>query len=194
MKKWQHKGVIDLKHFLSFSGEINSVALYLYLTDLGIDFEAIFANHGGDYPHTYDYVSYFNTELKKRGLIPVTVLSVKVREKSMEKGLNLYDYCDSHKSYVQFAHDFSLDHKRVKRRKHKERIYHIQHINAVHSKLKKWMNRFNGVATKYISNYMYWFKWLELFENDKDAVKVKNFMIQSNVAYAYTKITDFKQR
>lgn len=36
--------------------------------------------------------------------------------------------------------------------KYKEGIYHIQHINAVHSKLKKWMNRFNGVATKYINN------------------------------------------
>jgi len=30
------------------------------------------------------------------------------------------------------------------------------------------MNRFNGVATKYISNYMYWFKWVQLFENDKE--------------------------
>lgn len=30
----------------------------------------------------------------------------------------------SHKSYVQFAHDFSLDRKRVKRGKHKEEIYH----------------------------------------------------------------------
>lgn len=54
-----------------------------------------------------------------------------------------------------------------KRGKHKEGIYHIQHINDVPSKLKKWMNRFNGIATKYISNYMYWFKWLQLFENDK---------------------------
>lgn len=35
-----------------------------------------------------------------------------------------------------------------------------------------------GVATKYISNYMYWFKWLELFGNDKDAIKVKIFMVQ----------------
>lgn len=58
------------------------------------------------------------------------------------------------------------------------------------------MNRFNGVATKYISNYMYWFKWMELFENDKVPVpiKVKNFMIQCNVAYAYTKTADFKER
>lgn len=101
---------------------------------------------------------------------------------------------DSHKSYVQFAKDFSLEHKRIKRGKYKEGIYHIQHINAVHSKLKKWMNRFNGVATKYISNHMYWFKWLQLFESDKEVIKIKNFMVQCNVAYGYTRITDFKER
>ncbi len=56
------------------------------------------------------------------------------------------------------------------------------------------MDRLNGVATKYDSNYMYWFKWLQLFENDKEFVKIKNFMVQCNVVHAYTKISDFKGR
>ena len=47
---------------------------------------------------------------------------------------------DSHKSYIQFTNDLSLEHKRIKRGKHKEGLYHIQHINALHSNLKKWMN------------------------------------------------------
>ncbi|BCZ46411.1 hypothetical protein psyc5s11_24780 [Clostridium gelidum] len=38
------------------------------------------------------------------------------------------------------------------------------------------------------------FKWLELFENDKESVKVKNFMVQCNVAYAYTKTADSRER
>ena len=29
-----------------------------------------------------------------------------------------------------------------------------RHINNLHSNLKKWMRRFNGVESKYISNYM----------------------------------------
>lgn len=65
---------------------------------------------------------------------------------------------DSHKSYIKFATDFNLDHKRIKAGKHKEGIYHIQHVNSLHSNLKKWMGRFNGIASKYISNYMQWFK------------------------------------
>ncbi len=63
---------------------------------------------------------------------------------------------------------------------------YIQHINALHSNLKKWMNRFNGVATKYISNYIKLFKWLQVF--DKDIIKARNFIVQSNVAYSYTKV------
>lgn len=59
---------------------------------------------------------------------------------------------DSHKSYIQFAIDMKLDHKRIKRGRHKEDIYHINHINSLHSNLKKWMARFNGVATKYLEN------------------------------------------
>ena len=101
---------------------------------------------------------------------------------------------DSHKSYIRFATDFNLDHKRIKTGKHKEDIYHIQHINNLHSNLKRWMRRFNGVASKYISNYMHWFKWLRIFESDKDSIKTKNFIVQSNVVCAYTKVKDFKLR
>jgi len=101
---------------------------------------------------------------------------------------------DSHKSYNKFARDLSLDHKRIPSGKHKEGVYHIQHINSIHSKLKRWMRVFNGVSTKYLSSYMCWFKWIELFGSDKDALKIKNFIVQSCVPHAYTKILNFKTR
>lgn len=81
-----------------------------------------------------------------------------------------------------------------KRGKHKEGIYYIQHINALHSNLKKWMERFNGVATKYINNYIKWFKWLRLFDTEKEMIKAKNFIIQCNVTHSYIKIKDLKNR
>lgn len=40
-------------------------------------------------------------------------------------------------------------------------IYHIQNVNNYHSRLKKWMDRFNGVASKYLDNYVAWFKFLD---------------------------------
>ena len=35
-------------------------------------------------------------------------------------------------------------------------IYHIQNVNAYGSRLKTWMRRFNGVATKYLDSYLGW--------------------------------------
>lgn len=64
----------------------------------------------------------------------------------------------SHKSYIQFPQNLGIELQQIKSGKHKEGIYHIQNINTFHSKLKKRMDRFNCVATKYLANYMYWFK------------------------------------
>ncbi|AGX41345.1 hypothetical protein FHU23_002302 [Clostridium saccharobutylicum] len=56
------------------------------------------------------------------------------------------------------------------------------------------MNRFNGAATKYISNYIKWFKLLQIFDTDKERIKIKNFMVQINVTHSYIKIKDLKNR
>lgn len=41
------------------------------------------------------------------------------------------------------------------------KVYHVQNVNAYTSRLKGWMRRFNGVATKYLPNYMGWRRMLE---------------------------------
>jgi transposase-like protein len=46
----------------------------------------------------------------------------------------------------------------------KQRVFHIQHVNAYDSRLKQWMRRFNGVATKYLPNYLGWRRLLERFD------------------------------
>ena len=33
---------------------------------------------------------------------------------------------------------------------------HINNVNAYHGRLKQWLNRFNGVATKNLPNYLGW--------------------------------------
>jgi hypothetical protein len=38
----------------------------------------------------------------------------------------------------------------------KERVFHIQHVNACRERLKGWMCRFRGVATNYLPNYLGW--------------------------------------
>jgi len=42
-------------------------------------------------------------------------------------------------------------------------VFHIQNANAYHSRLKGWMLRFHGVATKYLGHYLGWRRMLERF-------------------------------
>lgn len=70
---------------------------------------------------------------------------------------------DSATNYKKFAKMKGLTHEILPRGTHVlKSIYHIQHVNSFHSRLKQWMDRFQGVATKYIDNYMFWFRFLEL--------------------------------
>lgn len=55
------------------------------------------------------------------------------------------------------------------------------------------MNRFNGVTTKYISNYIKWFKWIQIFDTYKETIKAKNFMVQSNAIHSYIKVKDIQK-
>lgn len=41
--------------------------------------------------------------------------------------------------------------------------FHIQNVNAYHCRLKGWMARFHGVATKYLVNYLGWRRMLERY-------------------------------
>ena len=40
----------------------------------------------------------------------------------------------------------------------------IQNVNAYHSRLKNWMARFHGVATRYLPNYLGWRCMLERYQ------------------------------
>lgn len=39
--------------------------------------------------------------------------------------------------------------------------WHVQNVNAFGSRLRSWMIRFKGVATKYLANYLGWFRALD---------------------------------
>lgn len=45
--------------------------------------------------------------------------------------------------------------------------YHIQNVGAYQSRLKGWMARFKGVASKYLPSYL---GWRRMIERDGDAL------------------------
>ena len=70
-----------MKTYLSFGGGVNSTALYILMEREGREFEAVFANHGCDWPETYKYVEWMNDNAH-----PVTSISAR------RAGLDLYSY------------------------------------------------------------------------------------------------------
>lgn len=63
---------------------------------------------------------------------------------------------DGSKAQQKYAKSRGLECVQIKGGKSKKGIYHIQHINNFHSALKKFIANFNGVATKYLNNYLAW--------------------------------------
>jgi hypothetical protein len=64
-------------------------------------------------------------------------------------------------SYKGYAKDNNLKHIVLRadlKQYVKQDIYHIQHVNELHNRLKKWIDStFWGVSTKYLQNYLNWF-------------------------------------
>jgi len=69
---------------------------------------------------------------------------------------------DSHRSYGSFAKKRGLKHVSINASKGqhvKDKVYHIQNINSIHSSMKDWMRRFKGgIGSDYMQNYMNWFR------------------------------------
>lgn len=63
--------------------------------------------------------------------------------------------------------------------RHLKSNYHIQHVNNFHNRLKAWMIRFQGVATKYLDNYLYWFYWLEIGKQIAFDERVKQMLFSA---------------
>ena len=46
--------------------------------------------------------------------------------------------------------------------------FHIQNVNNVHSRIRKFLYKYNGVATKYLNHYISLFIWIENHKNIPD--------------------------
>lgn len=53
----------------------------------------------------------------------------------------------------------------------KNKAYNIQSVNQLQKELKDYMNRFNGVSTKYLQNYLYWFMQVKKKLIDSERIK-----------------------
>ncbi len=83
---------------------------------------------------------------------------------------------DGARAYASFATENGMGHERLDASKGERRrgVFHIQNVNAYHSRLKTWMRRFNGVATKYLPSYL---GWRRLFEHEGDDISAQRCLL-----------------
>jgi len=79
---------------------------------------------------------------------------------------------DAHVSYKGFAIDNNIEHhvlKTIIKQRVKNKVYHIQHVNSTHNRVEKWIdNTFWGVSTKYLQQYLNWYRIKENIKNSND--------------------------
>jgi transposase-like protein len=71
---------------------------------------------------------------------------------------------DGLRSYIKVADEQKLIHKQLNVSagiRVIDKVFHIQNVNAYHHRLKDWLARFHGVATRYLENYLGWFRFLD---------------------------------
>lgn len=75
---------------------------------------------------------------------------------------------DSAAVYHGFARAEGITHRRsnLRQKRRTDGAFHIQNVNAYHSRLKGWLHPFHGVATKYLANYLGWRRLLERYGDD----------------------------
>ena len=105
----------------------------------------------------------------------------------LEKGSILCT--DAHRSYTAFARDKDIEHHKFvasKGQRVVNKIYHVQNVNNTAMRLRTWMRPYNGVATKYLQNYMNWFMMLEKIKHNSNKLKVFATCAMANsAAYDY---------
>ncbi|MDB5935236.1 MAG: transposase, partial [Massilia sp.] len=67
---------------------------------------------------------------------------------------------DGHPAYPAFARKAGIHHRAVNLSAgvRVAGALHVQNVNAYHSRFKQWLRRFNGVASRYLANYLGW-RW-----------------------------------
>jgi transposase-like protein len=60
--------------------------------------------------------------------------------------------------------------------KHSRGRYHIQNANALHSRMRRWFFPFRGVATKYLAQYLAWFRF---FDRHADRERPRHFLLDA---------------
>jgi hypothetical protein len=85
---------------------------------------------------------------------------------------------DANKAYQAFARQQGISHQymNVSAGEHVRGAVHVQNVNGYHSRFHKWLRRFNGVATRYLPNYLGW-----LWAIDQERIRTSETLLRAAI-------------
>lgn len=102
---------------------------------------------------------------------------------------------DTATNYKKFAAIKGIKHEAINARNKeyvRQKIYHIQQVNSYHRRLKDWIVRFNGVATKYLNGYLIWHRFLELNKKFSSKENTNELLLNTCKKANFTTVIDMR--
>ncbi|MCM1988150.1 IS1595 family transposase [Oceanirhabdus seepicola] len=109
---------------------------------------------------------------------------------------------EGNRHYHQFAQEMELVLGRSCTGDDNEE-YHVGNLMGMKRELNNWLNSFKGVSSKYLTNYLYWYRWLKekkVYDgeseecNDNNHSAAECLFLESHTKYTGMIIKDFKDR
>lgn len=104
----------------------------------------------------------FSAIIPCRGLLNVKLLDEILDNKFSDDCIVMTDGLHTYSKYFK---NTNIEHivlpSKAERKPTVKGAYHLNNVNAMHSRFKAFLRSYNGVSTKYLNNYLSLFLWLE---------------------------------
>jgi hypothetical protein len=101
-------------------------------------------------------------------------------------------HSDSLRGYGKMLRELSVKHIAVKAGSWKNGVDHLHNVNNIHSDCKRRLNRmYNGVSTKFLIRYLYWFKWVHDHTEKRMEAQSKDLFLCGSYTLSGAKMKDF---
>ena len=202
---WRHKILSSLKELESdhFKGVVEADEFYLRFSEKGRkDLDRPPRKRGGQGKATEgeNKVGVLVVTDRKGNKMARVAGKSTMTKKALEKSLagkiykNSILCTDSYKVYRGLAKKEKLRHIEVVnkgRPTQQNKAYHIQTVNYLHGAIRSHLNKFKGVSSRYLQNYLYWF--IAMSNQIKESEKVKLwFWLSLSVANALADLEKLK--
>lgn len=123
----------------------------------------------------------------------------RIDTKSIDKTIgNLMDsrniLCsDKHPTIQSWAKENKIEHHTFIAKNHvKNKVFHVQNVNSIDNLYERWIAPFYGISTKFLTQYLNWFMFLQKTKNKTNQVKDLAEIILRNkkARLAYLNIED----